>query len=69
MFKGCKLTPESLLIILDTINTEVVGDLGEVGLDGSIPEEQYTNTLGVSSLQELCNLFSSLGWVLTLKFN
>jgi hypothetical protein len=39
MFKGCKLTPESLLIILDVINTEVTGDLGEVGLDGSIPEE------------------------------
>jgi hypothetical protein len=39
MFKGCKLTPESLLIILDVINTEVTGDLGEVGLDGSISEE------------------------------
>ena len=69
MFKGCKCTPESLLIIFDTINKEVIGDLGEVGLDGSIPEEYYINTLGVSSLQELCNLFSSSGWVLTLKFN
>lgn len=69
MFKGCKLTPESLLILLDTINTDVTGDLGEVGLDGSIPEEQYTDTLGVNSLQELLNLFASSGWVLTLKFN
>jgi hypothetical protein len=39
MFKGCKLTPESLLIILDTINTDITGDFGEVGLDGDIPEE------------------------------
>lgn len=69
MFKGCKLTPESLLIILDTINKEVAGDLGEVGLDSSIPEEQYTSTAGVNSLQELSDLFASSGWTLTLKFN
>lgn len=69
MFKGCKLTPESFLILLDTLNTEVVGDLGEVGLDRDIPEEQYTDVLGVNSLQELSDLFSSAGWALTLKFN
>lgn len=69
MFKGCKLTPESLLILLDTINTDITGDFGEVGLDSSIPEEQYMDVLGVNSLQELRNLFASSGWTLTLKFN
>jgi hypothetical protein len=69
MFKDCRLTPESLLIIYDTINTDSPGDLGYVGLDSSISADQYTNILNVNSLQEINDLFADIGWTLTLQFN
>lgn len=69
IFNGCKLQPESLLVLLDNIPDVESGDLGTISIDGSLPEEEYTNTLFVNTLDEIVSLFKEKGWSVTLQAN
>lgn len=69
IFNGCKLQPESLLVLLDNIPEVENGDLGIISIDGNIPEQEYTNILFVSTLDEIVSLFKEKGWSVTLQTN
>lgn len=69
IFNGCKLQPESLLVLLDTIPDVENGDLGIISIDGSLPEEEYTDMLFVNTLDEIVSLFKDKGWSVTLQQN
>jgi hypothetical protein len=70
MFKGCKLSPESLLYIVTSIaSTDNEEDLGEIGLNGEIPEEEYLDCFAVDSINGIKAELNTKGWIVNLKFN
>lgn len=70
MFKGCKLSPESLLHISTSIaSTDKETDLGEIGLNGEIPEEAYLDYFVVDSMDDIKAELNTKGWIVNLKFN
>lgn len=70
MFKGCKLSPESLLHIVSSIaSTDNETDLGEIGLNGEILEEEYLDYFVVDSIDDIKAELNAKGWIVNLKFN
>ena len=70
MFKGCKLSPESLLHLATSIaHTDNETDLGEIGLNGEIPEEAYLDYFVVDSIDDIKAELNTKGWIVNLKFN
>lgn len=69
MFKGCKLNPESLLHIVSSIPAVQESDLGEIGLNESISEQEYLEYFGASSIDDIKSELNEKGWKVSFKFN